>query len=419
MMNKLIIGIVWSLLIFQNLFSQSNQSVSNLILSSYKNDLKWQQNQNLVNFAEQQQYSTPWIRDLDVQYGNRDALLIDNLFSLRLNSNNFREIGQYSKLQRAQNEVLKRESLELLKEMMYERYQLCLNFAEATKKKIYLDSLNLLTSMRMNLMIQNAGNDKKLNIVDIVKQAADKDQILLDSTINQQRWLEILHKIQLLGIDSNRISHRTEEWVTIEDIKKQIQSNSNANFNFLSNDKRDQQLVQLQMEKKLQLKRDKELNGFFQFGLRDYSNRETLEEKFFTRVGLTIPLGGLPNRRRNALDLEIFEIRDRIVLSDSIKTWNLKILAKQIDFQILQYQQLLNSEEYKICNRFLNSENLRREMSSDDLLYLYIHKLLAQLEILKLEMVIYDTYIKYLDEADVLISTPLRNHLTRQSVPLD
>lgn len=160
MMNKLIIGIVWSLLIFQNLFSQSNQSVSNLILSSYKNDLKWQQNQNLVNFAEQQQYSTPWIRDLDVQYGNRDALLIDNLFSLRLNSNNFREIGQYSKLQRAQNEVLKRESLELLKEMMYERYQLCLNFAEATKKKIYLDSLNLLTSMRMNLMIQNAGNDK-------------------------------------------------------------------------------------------------------------------------------------------------------------------------------------------------------------------------------------------------------------------
>ncbi len=418
-MNKLIIGIVWSLLIFQNLFSQSNQSVSNLILSSYKNDLKWQQNQNLVNFAEQQQYSTPWIRDLDVQYGNRDALLIDNLFSLRLNSNNFREIGQYSKLQRAQNEVLKRESLELLKEMMYERYQLCLNFAEATKKKIYLDSLNLLTSMRMNLMIQNAGNDKKLNIVDIVKQAADKDQILLDSTINQQRWLEILHKIQLLGIDSNRISHRTEEWVTIEDIKKQIQSNSNANFNFLSNDKRDQQLVQLQMEKKLQLKRDKELNGFFQFGLRDYSNRETLEEKFFTRVGLTIPLGGLPNRRRNALDLEIFEIRDRIVLSDSIKTWNLKILAKQIDFQILQYQQLLNNEEYKICNRFLNSENLRREMSSDDLLYLYIHKLLAQLEILKLEMVIYDTYIKYLDEADVLISTPLRNHLTRQSVPLD
>ncbi|MBK7809676.1 MAG: hypothetical protein IPI50_00310 [Saprospiraceae bacterium] len=419
MMNKLIIGIVWSLLIFQNLFSQSNQSVSNLILSSYKNDLKWQQNQNLVNFAEQQQYSTPWIRDLDIQYGNRDALLIDNLFSLRLNSNNFREIGQYSKLQRAQNEVLKRESLELLKEMMYERYQLCLNFAEATKKKIYLDSLNLLTSMRMNLMIQNAGNDKKLNIVDIVKQAADKDQILLDSAINQQRWLEILHKIQLLGIDSNRISHRTEEWVTIEDIKKQIQSNSNANFNFLSNDKRDQQLVQLQMEKKLQLKRDKELNGFFQFGLRDYSNRETLEEKFFTRVGLTIPLGGLPNRRRNALDLEIFEIRDRIVLSDSIKTWNLKILAKQIDFQILQYQQLLNNEEYKICNRFLNSENLRREMSSDDLLYLYIHKLLAQLEILKLEMVIYDTYIKYLDEADVLISTPLRNHLTRQSVPLD
>ncbi|MBK7233731.1 MAG: hypothetical protein IPH93_16095 [Saprospiraceae bacterium] len=419
MMNKLIIGIVWSLLIFQNLFSQSNQSVSNLILSSYKNDLKWQQNQNLVNFAEQQHYSTPWIRDLDVQYGNRDALLIDNLFSLKLNSNNFREIGQYSKLQRAQNEVLKRESLELLKEMMYERYQLCLNFAEATKKKIYLDSLNLLTSMRMNLMIQNAGNDKKLNIADIVKQAADKDQILLDSTINQQRWLEILHKIQLLGIDSNRISHRTEEWVTIEDIKKQIQSNSNANFNFLSNDKRDQQLVQLQMEKKLQLKRDKELNGFFQFGLRDYSNRETLEEKFFTRVGLTIPLGGLPNRRRNALDLEIFEIRDRIVLSDSIKTWNLKILAKQIDFQILQYQQLLNNEEYKICNRFLNSENLRREMSSDDLLYLYIHKLLAQLEILKLEMVIYDTYIKYLDEADVLISTPLRNHLTRQSVPLD
>lgn len=117
--------------------------------------------------------------------------------------------------------------------------------------------------------------------------------------------------------------------------------------------------------------------------------------------------------------MEIFEIRDRIVLSDSIKTWNLKILAKQIDFQILQYQQLLNNEEYKICNRFLNSENLRREMSSDDLLYLYIHKLLAQLEILKLEMVIYDTYIKYLDEADVLISTPLRNHLTRQSVPLD
>jgi len=418
-MSKLIIVIFWSLFFFQSLFSQTNQSFSNLILSSYKNELKWQQNQNLVNFAEQQHYSTPWIRDLDVQYGNRDALLIDNLFSLRLNSNNFREIGQYSKLQRAQNEVLKRESLELLKEMMYERYQLCLNFTEASKKKIWLDSLNLLTSMRMNLMIQNAGNDKKLNIADIVKQAADKDQIFLDSALNQQRWLEILHKIQLMGIDSNRISPRAEEWLTIDEIKKNVQSNSTTNFKFLSTELRDQELAQLQVEKSIQTKRDKELNGFFQFGLRDYSNRITFEEKFFTRVGLTIPLGGLPNRRRNALDLEIFEIRDRIVLSDSIKTWNLKMLAKQIDFQILQYQQILNREEYKICNRFLNSEDLRREMSSDDLLFLYIRKLQGQLELLKLEMVIYDTYIKYLDEADVLISAPLRNHLTSQAVPLD
>ncbi|MBK9271540.1 MAG: hypothetical protein IPM48_08070 [Saprospiraceae bacterium] len=417
-MYRLISAFIASFLFYCMLHSQAQQTFSNELLSSYRHHLSWKQSLDKISFQQNQHFTTPWLRDLDVQYGNRDAFLIDNLFSLRFNSNNFREWGQYQKFQDAQNKLLKEESMSLLKELLLQRYQLCLEFANYSTKTIWLDSLNQLADLRIHTMIQSLGNDKKWNFSDIVKQAADKDKWKRDSIENQLKYAEIVQQLQSLGVTIWDISSEKDQWINAEDIRLLLTQNREVEWRSQSALEKEQELNVLKVEKDLQIKREKEWNGFLQFGLRDYSNRETFEEKFFTRVGLTLPLGGLPNRRRNALDLEIFEIKDRITLSDSIRSWNINRWKNLLRSQLVQYDQIRQSEENKMISKFLQSEILMQEMPADEIIYLQIRKLEWQLDLWELEMSILSNYIEMLHDADALISMPLRNHLTKRAVPL-
>lgn len=392
---------------------------STQFLAGVRENLSLRHKQALADRALSQKYKVPFVRDLDFQAGNRDISALENLFAIRFNTNNLSEFSKYGNFSSLQNKLLLAQARMELSEMLEERYELCLAYERQRREIFWMDSIFKLQKQRLAILLELVSAGQKVNVKDLSGLVDDKNEA--QAKLSQAR-LELQNLLEKMGVLMNGKTPDTlltGDWIGMEELGRRLKEGLVPEEHALEFESRMWEAEYKTSEYKLARSRAREWNASLQFGIRDYDNRLSFSEKFFSRLGLTIPLGGQPDRRLPVLELEKMEAEQKAVLADSMRAWMMRASKNTLERELAEFVAFDRSEETGIFGKILNSPVLLQSMSPDEILETRIRDLKMKRLRDEREMNVLDAYIRWLQGAEQLASEPLKNHLTLSLVPLD
>ncbi len=388
-------------------------------LAGIRQNLSWRHKQALADLALSQKYKVPLIRDLDLQMGNRDISALENLFAIRFNTNNLSEFNKYDRFSSLQNRLLLAEARMELSGLLGERYGICIAYERQRREIFWLDSIHKLQKQRLAILLELVEAGEKINVKDLSGLMDDKHEAQVKLAESRQELQNLLGKMGVMMNGSVPDTLITGDWIGAEEVRLRFGELSKGSDHSLEYELRMLEAEYKSAESRLARARAREWNASIQFGLRDYENRLSFSEKFFSRLGVTIPLGGQPDRRIPLLALEKSEAEQEAVLADSMRAWRARAAANALQRALAEYDEFSRSEEFRVFVKILNSPVLLQSMSPDEILETRIRdlKMMRQQDALKMDLL--DAYIRWLHGSELLASEPLKNHLTLTLVPLD
>lgn len=389
----------------------------NTLLNSYRLDPRWLEAEEQLGKLKSLKYSSPWIRDMDVQLGNRDISLLENTAQIRWNTNNFLEFNAYKKFSALESQLKESDLLTDLNDLLFKRYELAIQYFGLKREKFWLDSLMRLYQNQQIVFETYINKNQKLDLDNLLQCLDEKNRILLRMEENLTTLQSVEEEMKLMTgvseIDAGFLSH----WIQPGEILFRMESSLNKQSPAIM--KQEAELALLEYEYRLQKKKEKEWNGFLLMGIRDYDNRQGIEEKLYSRIGISIPLGGRPNKRSQDLNQEISESLNSVRWITQIQNYKVKLAVEKLKLQLKSYFRFKDEPDLNIYEAILNSQVLSPTLEPEALLDIEIQKTkLMQLMDQRVERIM-KQYILCLYEQSELIQLPLKNHLMAELVPLD
>ncbi len=391
------------LLIFSSTVAFSQFNVTRFLESSPTNtELNIVSEQ--IAYFENNNFNSPWLREVEfrMRVSNLEEGLNDyrvrlsplNPFEVKANKNHKDLIGKQLELQRQVS----------LSELLKSRYTMIVRIL-SLQEEMNLEKQNLKTLDQLKLL---AKEDKS----DLVKIDFDLTKSKIRLIEYEGRLSELITELKIYYPFDGKILINFDQIIGVEEIRSRLMENDKLEFNSI-----------LYENKKLEMEIEKsELNiretesfsniGFVQAEFRERRG-ETFNEQFGIQFGFTIPIVN-PDRP----DLQVRRL-NMIEEEQNLSIYKLKIdkevqqIENQLDVLFKKWD-LLNSKNSEINNLLdLNTTDL------EFLFELIIYQQALNQRLAEARYAITLNYLEWLELSGLLVSSPLRNHLSKASEQLE
>ena len=412
---------------FSNIYAQ-NTAIKE-VLSSYKNDIRLEYNNQLTNFAKGLKYDMPLLKQVEARIGINGSTLGDSLYGgirnedlygLNISTNSFKEIKLQKQVKQAQIDALASENRVFEQQALLERYQAVASIYFNQKLRGEKQKLDSLLHKKHGILRTMIERGIEIKVKEVMDTEGDKNAVelaLLDvesSLKFQKSKLKLFVKGENFSADLDFIDFT--DFISIKNIQQIIDNQLVINSNPVL-DYKNGRTALASTQLNFIAAQNRQIFNSLRLG---YQNPVYLEEpkklnpfnNFSVRVGLVVPLPGNNNYKRSDAMLELREAQNETALTRELFKKNIHIQYFKLNSLLEQHRLSQVKIEQSLINKMLGNEKLLAQMTPLEIADLSIEQQKIKVRTLEIETEITSEYIKMLDFNGSLSVKPLKNYLS-------